>query len=148
MSRHSTILIAVALIITAFAICALPGPASAGISKEQVGNVILATMPPGSKVIAVEKAKYLPGFWEVAVISRSKLNVVYLHEDGKTAVAGAVFDISAQRNFTDERLKDLSKEDYSALFNVDFAKLPLDKAIVLGDPAKAKYKAAVFDDPD
>jgi len=136
-------LVAVSLLVGATA-----GNASAAMSKEKAEEIILATMPPGSKVIAVEKAKYLPGFWEIAVITRSKLNVVYLHDDGKTAVAGAVFDITAQRNFTDERLKELSKNDYSNLFNIEFDKLPLQTALVLGDPAKAKYKAAVFDDPD
>lgn len=148
MQRQSNILTLAAAVLVAVSMLISASVASAALKKEDVEKTILDTMPPGSKVVAVEKAKYLPGFWEVAVITRSKLNVVYLNDDGKTAVAGAVFDIKAQRNFTDDRLKELSKNDYSELFNIDFAKLPLQTALVLGDPAKAKYKAAVFDDPD
>jgi thiol:disulfide interchange protein DsbC len=66
-------------------------------------------------------------------------NILYTDGSGSIALVGQLHDVATKENLTEKRLADLRR--------VDFAKLPLDQAIVKvkGD---GRRRMAVFTDPD
>ncbi len=67
-------------------------------------------------------------------------NIYYSDRHGKhLIVSGHIIDTTDHRDLTGERLEDINRIDWSIL--------PLDKAIISGDP-KAKTRLAIFTDPD
>lgn len=76
------------------------------------------------------------GLYEVRVGN----TVYYATADGQHLIAGGhLFETATHRDLTRERLEEINR--------IDWRQLPLDQAIVSGDP-KAKLKLAVFTDPD
>ena len=66
--------------------------------------------------------------------------IFYIDETGSYVLAGgALLDVSAQKNITEERLKELS--------SIKFSELPLQNAIEI-KKGNGAYKFAVFTDPD
>jgi len=103
-----------------------PGEA-AKIFGEGVDNVVAVLPGP------------IPGIWEVDVESAGRTYPVYLDYSGTYLFNGQVIRLSDRVNLTTDRFTDLNR--------VDLSTIPLDGAIVLGNP-KAKRKVIVFSDPD
>lgn len=102
-------------------------------AKEALKDII-----PDLKVIDVRPAAS-KGMWEVALESGGKKGLVYLDIAKKHLISGSVISIKERRNFTQERFDDLNR--------IDFSKIPLENALVMGS-TDAKNKIVVFDDPD
>jgi thiol:disulfide interchange protein DsbC len=109
-----------------------------GLTNEDARKV-LETFVPGIKVISVTESP-IKGLYEVIIEIGGKKSIVYLDQEKKNLVLGGqIVDVISKRNITKEKFDEINR--------VDFSQIPLDDALVLGSP-DAKYKVAVFDDPD
>ena len=81
----------------------------------------------------------IPGIWEVDVQKGGRTYPLYLDYSGRYLFNGQIIRMSDRQNVTGER--------YTELNRVDLSSIPLEDAVVLGNPA-AKKKVIVFDDPD
>jgi thiol:disulfide interchange protein DsbC len=79
------------------------------------------------------------GFWEVFLESGGKKGLIYVDFSKKYLMMGSMISIKERKNLTQERFSELNK--------VDVSQIPLDDALVLGDP-KARIRVIVFHDPD
>lgn len=76
----------------------------------------------------------IPGLYEITIGN----NIYYIDRTGKYLVSGHMFDTTTKQDMTAARLEDINR--------IDWKLLPLDKAIVSGDPKGLEM--AVFTDPD
>ena len=79
------------------------------------------------------------GFWELFLESGGKKGLIYVDFSKKYLMMGSIISIKERKNLTQERFSDLDK--------VDVSQIPLDDALVMGNP-KAKSRVIVFHDPD
>ena len=93
---------------------------------------------PNIKILEVYQSP-VKGFWEVYLESAGKKALIYIDFSKKYFISGSLFSIREKKNVTQERLNDL--------YRVDVSQIPLDDALVMGDP-KAKIRIVAFDDPD
>jgi len=100
--------------------------------------VILKDAIPEVKILNVGQAP-VKGYWEVMIQSGDRKGLVYIDYSKKTFLSGAIIDLKEKKNLTKDRFDELNK--------VDVSKIPLEDALVMGDP-KAKYRVIVFTDPD
>jgi thiol:disulfide interchange protein DsbC len=105
------------------------------LSKEEAGKILGRMV---DNVIAVVPGPF-PGTWEVDVEKDGKKYPLYLDYSGKYLFNGQIVRLSDMENLTGARYTDLNR--------VDVSMIPLDDAVVYGNP-KAKKKVIVFDDPD
>jgi thiol:disulfide interchange protein DsbC len=91
------------------------------------------------KVIDVKQGP-VKGMWMVEVEAKGKRFPVYLHYSKKYFFAGSIIDIENKRLVGGE-VKPAPKK------KVDVGKIPLDDAIVMGNPM-ARKTVIIFDDPD
>jgi len=108
-----------------------------GLTKEIVEKS-LGPQIPGLSVISIKEAG-IGGLWEVVVDTPKGKGILYMDEKADKMVVGNIFDLSTKRNLTQEK--------YDEINRVPFSSIPLKDAIVMGSET-AKYKVAVFDDPD
>lgn len=144
-----TLRLRTALLLVALAPLAAPGPARSfggdgcnqpcanchKLSTDEV-KTLLGEMV--DQVLAVRVSE-VPGLFAVDVEKQSKKIPVYLDFSKRYLITGDVFDLSTRESLTKERFIDLNRVDPSAI--------PLDDAVVIGDP-KAKTRIIVFDDPE
>jgi thiol:disulfide interchange protein DsbC len=105
------------------------------LSQEEAGRILGKMV---DNVVAVVPGPF-PGTWEVDVEKGGKKVPLYLDYSGKYLFSGQVIRVSDMKNISGARYVDMNRVDVSAI--------PLDDAVVLGNPV-AKYKVIVFDDPD
>ena len=108
--------------------------ATKGKSAEEVALSNFKKKYPATQVTSLTKSE-IDGIYEVILGQ----NIAYTDVNAKFLIFGHVFDMSTQTDLTQARLDEMNK--------VDFAKLPLEKAIkvVKGDGSRV---FAVFTDPD
>ena len=108
--------------------------AHAAVDIEKMRKQLTERMP-GTKIGAITKAPYV-GLYEVIA---NGFNVFYTDEHANIAIIGKLIDLKTG--------KDIAQARSQELMRVDFAALPMDKAIVKvkGDGSR---KLAVFSDPD
>ena len=106
--------------------------------KTEEADNLLKGLIPGLKVLQVNPSP-LRGFWEVYFESGGRKGLFYLDFAKKLAFSGALISIADKKNLTQDRLTDLNR--------VEVSQIPLDDAVVMGDP-KAKIRIIAFDDPD
>jgi thiol:disulfide interchange protein DsbC len=111
------------------------GGAAAADELAQVKDALQRTIGGDTKVTHVARSP-IDGLYEVFLNGRE---VGYTNAAGTLYVVGPMVDLRTRTNLSAQRLEDLQR--------IDFARLPLDKAIVKvkGD---GKRKVAVFSDPD
>ncbi len=123
---------------------AFPNDGSAGgecsschtLSREEA-ETLLKGLP--LKVVGVE-ASEVPGHWVVDVENRQgQKGPIYVDFSKQYVFSGNVLNLATKEDLTQKRMIELNR--------TDFSKIPLDDAIVIGDPT-AKNKIAVFTDPD
>jgi thiol:disulfide interchange protein DsbC len=78
-------------------------------------------------------------FWEVYLESGGKKGLIYVDFSKKYFISGSLLSVREKKNLTQERLTELNR--------VDVSQIPLEDALVMGDPA-AKIRMIAFDDPD
>ena len=111
----------------------MAAPASAA-DIEAIRNNLRTAMP--NVEIGEIRSSPIAGLLEVV---GNKKNVFYVEENGKLAFMGHIVDLVKKQNLTQQRAEELSK--------IDFAQLPLDKAIVKVK-GNGSRKVALFSDPD
>ncbi len=110
---------------------ALAAGESTGVSVEQAIRQAI----PQLNITAVRPSP-VKGLYEV----QAGTNIYYADRNGRHLIVGGhIIDTKAQRDLTQERIEDITR--------IDWKRLPLELAIVSGDP-KATHKLAVFTDPD
>jgi thiol:disulfide interchange protein DsbC len=107
------------------------------LTPQEAGD-ILKTLYPGVKILQVEMSP-MKASWEVFIESGGRKGLVYLDFSKKYVMAGSLISVKERRNLTQERMAELNK--------VDVSKIPLEDAVVMGDP-KARIRVVVFTDPD
>jgi thiol:disulfide interchange protein DsbC len=107
------------------------------LSKDEAGD-LLQNVFPGIKVLEV-RISPARALWEVFSEVGGKKGILYVDFSKKYVFSGAILSIKDKKNLTQERFTELNK--------VDISQIPLDDAIVMGDP-KARIRVIVFDDPD
>ncbi len=105
------------------------------LSTEEAGKILGKFV---DNVIGVVPGPF-PGTWEVDVVKEGKTYPLYLDFSGKYLFNGQIIRMSDMENLTGLRYLDLNRIDVSAI--------PLEDAVVIGNP-EAKKKVIVFDDPD
>ena len=93
---------------------------------------------PNIKILDVYPSP-IKGFWEVYLESAGRKGLLYVDFSKRYFISGALFSIREKRNLTQDRLNDLIR--------VDVSQIPLEDALVMGDP-KARIRVIAFDDPD
>lgn len=93
------------------------------------------------KVISVGDAP-IKGVWEVQVEAQGKKLPLYLHYSKKHFFTGNIIDIANKKVVTNTPAPETAPKE-----KIDFSKIPLDDAIIIGKPS-APNKVIVFDDPD
>ncbi|GAB4373059.1 MAG: hypothetical protein Kow00128_22330 [Deltaproteobacteria bacterium] len=104
-------------------------------TPEEAGKILGGAV---DNVVAVLPGP-IPGIWEVDVEKDGKIYPLYLDYSGKHLVNGQIIRMSDRQNLTGERYTDLNR--------IDLSTIPLEGAVLLGNP-KAARKVIVFDDPD
>jgi thiol:disulfide interchange protein DsbC len=121
---------AVALLAGAPARAAEPTAAADAAARKALSELV-----PQAKIDSVEQAP-LPGFRQVIVGSQ----LVYVSDDGKYLMQGALYDTQAKRDLTAARIAVQNKKKIDAV--------PEDKRLVFAPSGKPKYKVTVFTDID
>ena len=99
---------------------------------------LLKDLIPNLKVLDVNLSP-AKGFWEVYLESGGRKGLIYVDFPKKHFLSGNLISITGKKNLTHERLTELNR--------VDVSQIPLEDALVMGDP-KARIRIIAFDDPD
>ncbi len=89
------------------------------------------------EVVDVAPAE-VPGLWRVAMKMNGKTWPLYLDYSKSFLISGNVIQLASRKNLTESHYRELNP--------VDLSTIPLDDALLLGDP-QAKTKVIVFTDP-
>ena len=110
-------------------------PAQTGVAASLKTRLEKVYESQGLKVLSVGETP-IQGIYEVVVSGKQ---IIYTDAKGDYMLVGDLIDVNTRQSLTDERAAELNK--------IDFASLPLDKAIkeVRGN---GKLQVAVFSDPD
>lgn len=103
-------------------------------AQARIGAVI-----PDMTVLAIDNTP-VEGLYEVVVQDqKGGKGILYITEDMRHLIAGSIIDMQRGKNLTQLRFDSLS--------SVDFSSIPLEDALVMGNP-EAKHKVIVLTDPD
>ncbi len=90
------------------------------------------------------KLSPVKGLWEVIIEDKGTRGVMYIGFSKRHVVAGPIFEVDTGTNKTQETFEKVNR---GLVRYVDYAKIPLDKSLIIGEK-NAKYRVAVFTDPD
>ncbi len=107
------------------------------LSKDEARDLLKNVIP--DVMIFDIRPSPVKGIWEVDVESKGRKAIVYVDFLKKHFFSGALVSIGEKKNLTQERFIELNR--------VDISKIPLEDALVMGDP-KARIRVIVFTDPD
>ena len=107
------------------------------LNKEEAQNLLKNTIPD-ARILDLRPSP-AKGFWEVYLESRGQKGILYVDFLKKHFFSGALVSLEERKNLTQERIIELSR--------IDVSQIPLDDAMVMGDP-KARIRVIVFTDPD
>ena len=99
---------------------------------------LLKNLFPDIKVLNISMSPS-KGLWEVYGQSGGRKGIFYVDFAKKHAFLGSMISIAEKKNLSQERLSELNR--------IDISQIPLQDALVMGNP-NAKFKVIVFDDPD
>ena len=107
------------------------------LTRDEASDLI-KTMSPNIKILEV---RFSPSkaLWEVFSESGGRKMILYVDVTKKYLISGSMYSLKERKNLTQESL--------SALNKIDVAQIPLNDALVMGDP-KARLRVIVFTDPD
>jgi thiol:disulfide interchange protein DsbC len=97
------------------------------------------------KVVSVEFSE-MPGVWRVEVEKAGNRFPLYLDFSKQYVVAGNIIRLKDKKNITLASADKERVEGQEKVAKVDIGRIPLDDALLLGDPM-AERKAIVFTDP-
>jgi len=93
---------------------------------------------PDIKVLEI-KVSPSKALWEILSESGGKKGFLYLDFSKQYFIPGPLISVKDRRNLSQERLNEMVR--------IDVSQIPLDDALVMGDP-KAPIRVIAFDDPD
>ena len=99
---------------------------------------LLKGLSPDIKIIDI-RVSPSKAFWEVSLESGGRKGLIYVDFSKKYLMSGSIISVKEKKNLTQERFAELNK--------IDVSQIPLEDALVMGDP-KAKIRIIAFDDPD
>lgn len=105
------------------------------VNRDEVARLLKGRV---SEVLDVKRSE-VPGLWDVEAVYNGQKLPYYLDFSKSYLISGNVIKLKSNENVTQKNFVQMNK--------VDYAKIPLDDALVLGDAA-AKHKIIVFDDPE
>jgi len=111
------------------------------ISNEEIKEILKKLRAPDAEIVKVQDSP-LRGLWEISIINKGRPGLFYVDFSKTFVVSGSIVEVKSGKNKTAERLTRLQESR-----RVDFSKIPLDQALVMGDPV-APRKVAIFTDPD
>jgi len=111
------------------------------LTSQEIKEVLKDLKAPDAEVLKVQLSP-IRGLWEIAIDNKGKSGLFYLDFSKKFIVSGSIIEVKTGKNKTKERVTTLQENR-----RVDFSKIPLNNALVMGNAASPK-KVAVFTDPD
>jgi len=105
---------------------------SAKVEKTIRANI--SRLSPNFKVDAIKPLAAIPGLYEI----QSRGNIFYTDATGDHLISGHIFSTGDRKDLTATRLEDINRVDWNVL--------PLENAIVSGDPKGTPI--AIFTDPE
>jgi thiol:disulfide interchange protein DsbC len=111
------------------------------ITTQDVMEILKSLKAPDTEILKIQ-ASPLKGLWEVSINNKGRPGLIYVDFSKAFIVSGSIVEVKTGKNKTMERLTVLQESR-----RVDFSKIPLNQALVMGDPISPK-KAVVFTDPD
>lgn len=105
------------------------------VSKEEVAELLKDKV---GEVLAVKRSE-VPGLWDVEAVQNGRKIPLYIDFSKSYLISGSVIKL------TDN--EDLSRRRFVEMNRIDLSKIPLDDAVIIGDP-KAARRIIVFDDPE
>ena len=109
-------------------------PGAAARPGEEAVRAALAGVLPGNEIRRLRPAPFA-GFQEVVIAGR----VLYVSDDGRYAIDGALIDLAGRRNLTESAMDEVRVQELK--------RIPAGKRIVFA-PREPKYTVTVFTDID
>jgi thiol:disulfide interchange protein DsbC len=111
------------------------------ITNEDVREILKNLKAPEAEILKVQ-ASPMKGLWEVSIMNKGRPGLFYVDFSKNFVVSGSIVEVKTGKNVTMEKVTQLQQSR-----RVDFSKIPLGQALVMGDAASPR-KVAVFTDPD
>lgn len=111
------------------------------ISNEEIKEILKNLKAPDAEIVKIQDSP-LKGLWEISIINKGRPGLFYVAFSKAFVISGSIIELKTGKNKTAERLSKLQESR-----RVDFSRIPLNQALVMGDPVAPK-KVAVFTDPD
>ena len=111
------------------------------LSKEEAKDILRQMKVSHAEVLKIQLSP-VKGLWEVSINDKGTRGIFYIDFSKEFLVPGPIIELKSGRNKTLEEVRQLEKEK-----KIDFSKIRLDRALVMGD-ARAAHPVAVFTDPD
>lgn len=113
------------------------------LSKQEAINVLKKMKVPDAKVLDIQLSP-VKSLWEVSFDTKGNRGLVYIDFSKKFLLPGPIVEISSGANKTAEKA-----EKIQVIRKIDVSKIPLDKALVMGNANNSNSKKViVFTDPD
>ncbi len=111
------------------------------ITNDEVRGILKNLRAPDAEILKVELSP-MKGLWEVSINNKGKPGLFYVDFSKNYILSGSIVEVKTGKNKTMEQLTRIQESR-----RVDFSKIPLNRALVMGDAA-SPLKVAVFTDPD
>jgi thiol:disulfide interchange protein DsbC len=111
------------------------------ITNQEIKEILKNLKAPDAQIVKVQPSP-LKGLWEVSIINKGRPGLLYVDFSKTYIVSGSIIEVKTGKNRTMERVMQLQESQ-----RVDFSKIPLGQALVMGEASSPK-KVAVFTDPD
>jgi thiol:disulfide interchange protein DsbC len=134
MLRRTVLALSLGLSLSACAQSGAPAASAAPTPGEAAVRATLTDALPGNELKRLRPAPFA-GFQEAVIAGR----VLYVSDDGRYVIDGALIDIAARRNLTESAMDEVRVQELK--------RIPADKRIVFS-PRDPKYTVTVFTDID
>ena len=111
------------------------------LTNQEMKAILRDLKAPDAEILKVQSSP-IRGLWEVTINNKGKPGLFYVDFSKNFIVSGSIIEVKTGKNKTMERVTKLQEDR-----RVDFSKIPLNRALVMGDAASSK-KVVVFTDPD
>jgi thiol:disulfide interchange protein DsbC len=111
------------------------------LTKQDIRNILGKLKVPESANVSIN-ATPVKNICEVAINNQSGMGLFYIDVSRKYLFLGNLVDITTMTNLTANRMQEIKDRK-----RIDTSKIPLDQALVAGEPTAPK-KVIVFTDPD
>ena len=91
-----------------------------------------------SEVVGIKHSQ-VPGLWNIEVIHKGRKVPLYIDFSKQYLLSGNIIRLTSGENLT--------RQSFTNMNRVDISRIPLDDAIIIGNPA-ALHRIIVFDDPE